>query len=315
LPLWENLEISMLFNFASADAPAGDALVRGNDRWGVDSEYGRLTDVMLSAPQHLELVPCNAVSIANHSSGVTCSADIAAEQHARLVEALQEHGVRCHLVPPVEGLADLSFTRDATLMSPWGLIALSPAVEHRLAEVAHIRASVAGWDVPLCGAIDEGRVEGGDVCLLRPGVVAIGHSGERTDERGALALARIFEQRGWRSILTRVDPRYLHLDTIFTIVDRNRAIACVEALEDGFLLAVQELGIDIVAATEAEVEKLGANLLSLGDGRILAPSDNGRIDAALEALGYEVVRVDIDQFTRCGGGIHCLTLPLSRLPG
>lgn len=305
----------MLFNFASTDAPTGDALVRGNDRWGVDSEYGRLTDVMLSAPQHLELVPCNAVSIANHSNGVTCSADIAAEQHARLVEALEGHGVRCHLVPPVEGLADLSFTRDATLMSPWGLIALSPAVDHRLAEVAHIRASVAGWEVPLCGAIDEGRVEGGDVCLLRPGVVAIGHSGERTDERGARALARIFEQRGWCSILTRIDPRYLHLDTIFTIVDRNRAIACVEALEDGFLLAMQELGIDIVPATPAEVEKLGANLLSLGDGRILAPADNARIDAALEALGYEVVRVDIDQFTRCGGGIHCLTMPLSRLPG
>ena len=305
----------MLFNFASADAAPGDALVDRNDRWGVDSEYGRLTDVMLSAPLHLEIVPCNAVSIANHLSGVTCCPDIASEQHSKLVRALEAQGVRCHLVPPVEGLADLSFTRDTTLMSPWGLIALSPAVEHRLAEVSHIRGSVAGWNVPLWGAIDEGRVEGGDVCLLRPGVVAIGYSGERTDERGARALARMFEQRGWRAILTRFDRRHLHLDTIFTLVDRDRAVAFVEGLEDGFLLAMQELGIDLIPTTSGEVEALGANLLSLGERRLLAPADNHRINSALEGLGYEVIRVDIDQFTRCGGGMHCLTMPLSRRPG
>jgi N-dimethylarginine dimethylaminohydrolase len=307
----------MLFNFASADASALDGLVTRNDngRWGVDSEYGRLTDVMLSAPPHLELVPCNAVSIENHLSGITCSSDVAAEQHSNLVLALEAEGVRCHLVPPVEGLADLSFTRDATLMSPWGLIALSPAVEHRLAEVAHIRASVAGWNVPLFGAIEHGRIEGGDVCLLRPGIVAIGYSGQRTDEAGARALAHIFEERGWRAILTRFHPRHLHLDTIFTLVDRDRAVACVEALDDGFLLEMQALGIELVPATFAEARKLGANLLSLGGGRLLSPTGNGRLNSVLEELGYRVATVEIDQFTRCGGGMHCLTMPLSRLPG
>ncbi len=307
----------MLFEFASADATAADALdaPKGERRWGVDSEYGRLTDVMLSAPRHLELVPCNAVSIENHRNGVTCSPDLAAEQHGRLVRALEAEGVRCHLVPPVEGLSDLSFTRDATLMSPWGLIGLSPAVEHRLAEVEHIRASAEGWDVPLFGAVNEGRVEGGDVCLLRPGVVAIGYSGERTDERGAEALARMFEERGWRSILTRFHKRFLHLDTVFTLADRNLAVACLDALEEDFLFEVRELGIEIIDVTVAEVQKLDANLLSLGDRRVMSSTDNHRINALLERRGFKVVRVEIDQFTRCGGGMHCLTMPLARLPG
>ena len=307
----------MLLNFALADASAGDTFVGRDEspRWGVDSEYGRLSDVMLSAPPHLELVPCNAVSIENHRNGIACSPDLAAEQHSTLVAALKAEGVRCHLVPPAEGLADLSFTRDATMISPWGLIALSPAVEHRLAEVEHIRSAVAGWDVPLLGAVEEGRVEGGDVCLLRPGLVAIGYSGERTNEAGALSLARMFEERGWRSILTRFDKRFLHLDTIFTLADRNLAVACTDALDEAFLLEMRELGIEIIDVTVAEVRKLSANLLSLGDRRVVSSADNHRVNALLERRGYKVVRVAIDQFTRCGGGMHCLTMPLARLPG
>jgi N-dimethylarginine dimethylaminohydrolase len=305
----------MLFNFASGDPSSGETFVTSKTAlWGVDSEYGRLKDVMLSAPRHLELVPCNSVSIENHRNGVTCSPDVASEQHAGLVAALEAEGVRCHLVPPVEGLADLSFTRDATLMSPWGLVALSPAVEHRLAEVEHIRASVEDWDVPLFGTIAEGRVEGGDVCLLRPGVIAIGYSGERTDEAGAHALARLFGTRGWRAILTRFDRRFLHLDTIFTLADRNLGVACFDALEEEFLREVQELGIELIDVTVGEVRKLGANLLSLGERRVLSSADNHRINALLERRGYKVVRVEIDQFTRCGGGMHCLTMPLARIP-
>jgi N-dimethylarginine dimethylaminohydrolase len=307
----------MLFNFGSAEASGGDDLDRRKEssHWGVDSEYGRLLDVMLAAPRHLELVPCNAVSIENHRNGIACSPDRAAEQHARLIAALEAEGVRCHLVPPVEGLADLSFTRDATLMTPWGLIALSPAVEHRLAEVEHIRAAVRGWDVPLLGAVEEGRIEGGDICLLRPGVVAIGFSGERTDEAGARGLARLFEARGWRAVLTRFDRRFLHLDTLFTLADRQLGVACVDALEPDFLREVEGLGIELIDVTVREVQKLGANLLSLGDRRVLSSVDNFRINALLERYGQKVVRVDIDEFTRCGGGMHCLTMPLARNAG
>ena len=44
-------------------------------------------------------------------------------------------------------------------------------------------------------------------------------------------------------------------------------------------------------------------------------ADNHRLNGVLTRLGYEVTALRIDQFTRCGGGIHCLTMPLARLPG
>jgi N-dimethylarginine dimethylaminohydrolase len=307
----------MPFDFSATNIAVGDHLIDAgkSGRWGVDSEYGRLTDVMLSAPRHLEIVPCNAVSIENHRNGVACSPDIAVEQHARLVRAFEAEGVRCHFVPPSPDLPDLSFTRDTTLMTPWGLIGLRPAVGHRLPEVEHVRTAARSWGVPMLGTIGEGSIEGGDVCLVRPGLVVIGYSGERTDRVGAEALARVFETRGWTAILTEFDRRFLHLDTQFTMLDERRAIARAEGLDADFLLELQALGISILPSRSDEVQKLGSNLFSLGAGRLLSPADNERVNAELEQLGYRVIRVEIDQFTRCGGGMHCLTMPLARLPG
>jgi arginine deiminase len=296
-------------------APTRPFLFGTQPRWGVDSEYGVLTDVMLARPDHLEVVPCNSVARDSLAQGLACCPDTAAAQHEALVATLTEEGVCCHFVPAADAHADLCFTRDSTLMTPWGLLELSLAERHRAAEPGHVAAAAARWGVPLLGTLDEGRVEGGDVCLIRPGLVAIGWSGARTDAAGALALARFFGAHGWKCLLTRFDPHFLHLDTLFTMLDRDRAVACVEALEPDFLDAVRALGISLVPVYEEEVARLGANILSLGAGRLLSAADNARLNRELSRLGYLVTGLDIGQFTRCGGGVHCLTMPLARLPG
>lgn len=307
----------MLFRNATAQPSIGDDLIleKPSLRWGVDSEYGRLRDVLLSAPPHLEMVPCNAVTKSSLDQGLTCCTQTASRQHAKLAEALGANGVACHFAPPAEDMPDLCFTRDSVLMTPWGLLELSPAAGHRKRETAHVRAALERLGVPVFGVLEEGRAEGGDICILRPGVVVIGYSGERTNKAGAKAVARLFRQRGWRAMLYCFDPHFLHFDTQFTLVDRHLAVACVEALEPNFVESIFDLGIDIVPATYEETQSLGANLLSLGGHRIVSSADNERINTALRRLDYQVIPVEIDQFTRCGGGIHCLTNPLSRLPG
>jgi N-dimethylarginine dimethylaminohydrolase len=280
--------------------------------WGVDSETGRLTDLLLSPPTHLAMVPCNAVTRESLARGLSSCTASAGAEHRALVSRLEAAGVECHVVPPKAGLSDLAFTRDAVFMTPWGLIELRPSEPHRRGEAAHLVAALDRLGIESIGAVDEGKVEGGDVCLVRPGLVMIGISGERTDEAGAKALGRIFEGRGWRALYTRIDPRYLHLDTQFTLVSDDCGVACLETLETGFAETLAGLGIELLPAAPDEVDRLEANLLSLGGGRVVAPAGETRINRALRRRGYALIEVEIDQFVRCGGGVHCLTMPLAR---
>ncbi len=284
----------------------------GRGRWGVDSETGRLTDILLSPPTHLAMVPCNAVTRDSLARGLSSCAASAGVQHRALVDRLEDAEVRCHLIPPKPGLSDLAFTRDALFMTPWGAVELRPSEPHRRGEPAHLAAALRPLGIATLGAVSGGRVEGGDVCLLRPGLVMIGISGERTDEAGARALGAIFERHGWRALYTRIDPRYLHLDTQFSLVSRHRAVACLETLESGFAETMAGLGIELIAVSPDEVDRLEANLLSLGGCRIVAPAGESRINRLLRRLGHDLIEVEIDQFVRCGGGVHCLTMPLAR---
>lgn len=307
----------MLLDLAGTAPSSGRSpfLLSAPTRWGANSEYGMLYDVMVCAPDHLEVIPCNTVARDAMARGLACCPDEAVRQHNGFAAALTAAGVRCHFVPPAPDLPDLVFTRDATLMTPWGLLQLSLAEPHRRAEAAHVAAAAARWGVKLMGPLGGGAIEGGDVCLVRPGLVAIGLSGERSSRSGAEALAAFFEARGWEAVITHFHPHFLHLDTLFTMVSRDQAVACVDALEPAFLDRVRGLGISLLPVTHDEVERLGANMLSLGGGRLLSSAENRRVNAALERLGFTVTALDIDQFTRCGGGMHCLTMPLSRLPG
>lgn len=306
----------MFLETASGEAAFTESLIerRAPFRWGVDSKTGRLTDVLLSRPEHLRMVPCNAVTRDSLARGLACCNVIAGEQHRRLAERLEQEGVKCHFVAPKPNLPDLAFTRDSVLMTPWGLVELRPSEPHRRAEPGYVARAMHGLGAPMLGRIGEGRIEGGDVCILRPGLVLIGYSGDRTDQAGAKALGALFEREGWEAIYSCFDPRFLHLDTQLTMVSPGVAVACLDTLGDGLTDRLEGLGIELIAATRDEVDRLGANLLSLGGNRIVSPADNRRLNGVLEAAGYEVIAVDIDQFARCGGGVHCLTMPLARIP-
>ncbi|USI73409.1 dimethylarginine dimethylaminohydrolase family protein [Sphingomonas morindae] len=298
------------FALAAAQADrAGPAV-----RWGVRSESDPLTDVLLVAPDHLAPVPCCSVTREKLRDGHRTDGDRARAQHRALVEALRRAGAMPRLIPGDPDCPDMAYARDAGLMTPWGLLPLAPGAPHRRREAALLADRVRALGVPVLPAIGEGRVEGGDISVFRDGLVLIGCSGERTDAAGAAAVARLFERHGWEALIYAFDPHFLHLDTQFAALSANRALACVDVLEDRFLATLAQRGIDLVPVSYKAARQLGCNILALGGGRVLATSGTG-LAARLAPLGFAVEEVALDEFTSCGGGVHCLTLPLARVPG
>lgn len=283
--------------------------------YGSDSEYGRLEAVLLGAPDHLDLVPCNSVTCESIRQGCRVDAGRIARQHGTLAAALEAEGVAVHTVTSAPELADLAFTRDTSLMTPWGLVGLAPGAPHRRTEIDLVLAHARSAGIPVLGRIDRGRIEGGDIAMIRPGLLAIGVSGERTDAAGAAALAAIFRGRGWNVVTCAFDPHFLHLDTQFCMVDEGLALACADVLDDGFLALIEAEGIETVPVSYKEARRLGCNILSLGERRVLSAGSAPRIDDELGARGYRVMPIDLSEFVQCGGGVHCLTMPLRRTAG
>jgi N-dimethylarginine dimethylaminohydrolase len=122
----------------------------------------------------------------------------------------------------------------------------------------------------------------------------------------------MFVPRGWVVTMTPVEPDLLHLDTHFCMLSGTLALACVEKLQPDFLALLDQLNVELLPVTLDEVSSLGCNILALGGRRIISTGSAPRIDDLLRERGFEVSTVELDEFTQCGGGVHCLTMPLRR---
>ncbi len=278
----------------------------------VTSETDILTDVILCPPHHLAPVPCCAVTRNHLDQGFATCTDQALEQHGRLAEALRRQGVRTHMLSPSPDLPDMCFTRDSGVATPWGMVALNPAMPHRRGEVEALIDACSRWSLPV-HRITRGTIEGGDICIAREGLLILGMSGERSSAAGIDQFAAPFHADGWDVIICPFHANHLHLDTIFCMIDTDRAIGCIELLDRDSVQALGRHGISILPMPATMAASLGCNILSLGARRILVSDDDGPLAPALRGEGYNVEAIDITQFAACGGGIHCLTQPLCRI--
>lgn len=278
----------------------------------VVSDTARLREVVLCAPSYLAPVPCCSVTREKLRDGFQTEPKLAGSQHRALQQALDRVGVRCHLIAAAPDMPDLSFARDVAATTPWGLVLLNPAMPHRAIEVDHFSTSMERIIGVPAQRITEGHIEGGDICVARPGLLIVGVSGDRTNQAGADAFARPFRKHGWDVVTCRFDPHFLHLDTIFCMLDDDTALACTDVLDDGFLDQLEARGITVIPVSYKEARRLGCNVVSI-DGKTIFTSDQElRVNEALRQAGYRVETFDISEFTACGGGIHCLTMPLVR---
>jgi arginine deiminase len=248
----------------------------------------------------------------------------------------------------IEPLPNLVFTRDSSIWVGPRVVIPSLALPARARE-ASLTDLIYAHNPRFTGVrrAYESRtapVEGGDVLLLAPGVVAVG-VGERTTPAGAEALARsLFDDDLAETVLAVPLAReraQMHLDTVCTMVDTDAVVmyASVVATLSAFTIARTPDGVRIsdeapfveAAAAAMGIDKLrvigtgrdpvvaereqwddGNNTLALAPGVVVAYERNARTNARLEDAGIEVLTIAASELGTGRGGPRCMSCPAAR---
>jgi len=197
------------------------------------------------------------------------------------------------------------------------------------------------------------HVEGGDVLLLAPGVIAVG-VGERTTPAGAERLARQALAAGLARTVLAVpiaqERATMHLDTVCTLVDTDKLVVYPNVIDSlqayavtdsgrtddsgravlsvaeprPFLDAAAEaMGIDRLHHVDTGLDPVtaereqwddGNNTLAVAPGVVVAYERNHQTNSALEAAGIEVIAIAGSELGSGRGGPRCMSCPVSREP-
>jgi arginine deiminase len=252
------------------------------------------------------------------------------------------------VVPP---LPNLLFTRDSSVWVGSQVAITSPSMPARRRESwltdAIYRHHPRFAGTPMIYSYADEWLEGGDVLLLSPGVIAVG-VGQRT----RAAAVETFANRAFAAGLAHTvlvvpiaqERATMHLDTVCTMVDVDAVVmypAVADTLaalvvtrdDDGtarvsgpepFLpAAAKAMGIDVLRVIDTGLDPVtaereqwddGNNTLAIAPRLAVAYERNVKTNARLEAAGIEVVRIPGSELGSGRGGPRCMSCPIRRDP-
>lgn len=109
--------------------------------------------------------------------------------------------------------------------------------------------------------------------------------------------------------LELIDPHFYHLDMCLLPLSDSQVMYYPAAFSSASIELLQHTVPELIVLSNEEAALFGANSLVI-DKTVLLSSINPTLSQKLSQLGYQPLTVDVSEFRKAGGGIHCLVMPL-----
>jgi N-dimethylarginine dimethylaminohydrolase len=244
---------------------------------------------------------------------------VAQAQHDRVCRILQEAGAEViHLAASADLTLDAVYTHDASIPTDFGLIPMNPGKASRVLETRHHLDLCRGLGIPVLGEVlAPGTAETGDMVWLDSHTLLVGH-GYRTNAAGISQLRALLRPHGV-DVLSAPLPHgqgpsaCLHLMSLISLLDEKTALVDLPWLAVETVELLRARGYQFVEIDASERATLACNVLSLGEGRLVAIAENEKTNQRLRTAGFEVHAFPGSEICINGsGGPTCLTRPLLR---
>ena len=281
------------------------------------NEFGRLRRVVLRSPETVFGASQIEQWRALNFTGVP-DAEQARAQYLALRDLIAASGAEVEECPADEGLTlDAIYVRDASVVTPHGIVLCRMAKPARHAEPAAQRRFFESRGFRIAGAIEPpGQLEGGDVVWLDERLLAVGR-GYRTNDDGIRQLRALLDPAVELVVVPlphfRGPADVFHLMSIVSPVDRDLAVVYSPLMPVPFREWLCARGIQLVEVPDDEFDSMGGNVLAVAPRQCVMLEGTPATRARLEAAGARVSTYEGSEISlKGGGGPTCLTRPLLR---
>jgi len=237
-----------------------------------------------------------------HMQPYTVDPAKALRQWQELVAILTGLGIKTEVIEQQPGVPDMVFAVDQGIVKDGAILLANFRYRQRQKERLYYREWFREHGFRLRALSNIFPFEGGDTVFFND-MLFVG-----TSFRASVASCEELAQKLEIDVipLRLVDPHFYHLDMAFLSINADTAFYYPAALSQSSQNLLKRLVPSLHELSEEAVKAYAANSFVSGQDIVIATGTPADFRDKLKKIGLRIHEVDISEFKKAGGGIHCL---------
>lgn len=263
------------------------------------TQQTRVKRVLLCRPTHFTV----DYVINPHMQPYSVDQKKAMRQWEALVATLESIGVTVEVIEQQPDVPDMVFATDQGIVRDGAILLANFRFGQRQKERVYYREWFREHGFRLRALSNIFPFEGGDTLFLGDSMLFVG-----TGFRASVASCEELAQKLNIDVLPLrlINPYFYHLDMAFLPINANTAFYFPAAFSENSRALLQRVVPNLHELSEADVTAYAANSFVSGSDIVITVGTSQEFRDTLESIGLTIHEVDISEFKKAGGGIHCL---------